>query len=120
MVTEEKERREFERHPLDLSVEVFDSGKGTSIEHTHLKNISGSGACFLSSKPEAYAPGQEIVLEMRLPVTDGQEALMQGRASVVWIGDANPEGQHDPNIKRVGVSVLRLVSVGLQGGMAAV
>jgi len=110
------EHREFERHPLDLLVEVFDDHKGKSIEHTHLKNISGGGACFLSSSPEAYEPGQEVILEMRLPVTDGQEALMQGRATIVWIGEANPEGKEDPGVKQVGVSMIHLVSVGVQGG----
>ncbi len=108
-----KEHREFERHPLDLAVEVFETEKGKAIEQTYLRNISGGGACFLSSHPELYTPGQEIVLEMHLPVTAGQEALMQGRATVIWVGE--PDGD-DGGKNRIGVSMIQLVSVGLQEG----
>ncbi|MDQ6959182.1 MAG: PilZ domain-containing protein, partial [Mariprofundaceae bacterium] len=100
-------RRTFERHPLEFEVDVS-AVSGTikhPIEKTVLSNISGDGACFLSNRPESYANGQRIALDIHMPDTGKIDACMEGQATVVWIGDAQADGSDKAHRVSIGISM---------------
>ena len=84
------ERRRSERRPIEFQVEVFtlpEQGRKL-IEKTVLKDISGTGVCFLSQDPSLYSSGQEVVLDINMPGTDQMDAVMECRANIIRIEDA--------------------------------
>ncbi|PJA30917.1 MAG: hypothetical protein CO187_10905 [Zetaproteobacteria bacterium CG_4_9_14_3_um_filter_53_7] len=91
------DHREFERHPIDFSVEVCPAGDqaNTFCDSTNLENISGGGVCFGTLQPESYFAGQHVTLKVQLPGTDEVDASMECQAKVVWIhfsGQVDDEG----------------------------
>lgn len=93
MAEQGKDQREFERYMLQFGVEIYDAATGMLIETARLKDVSGSGIRFLSTHPDAYVPGQEISLVIRLPGTDTMAAHMYGHGAVVWIAGKPEHGE---------------------------
>jgi hypothetical protein len=90
---QDKQRREFERYGFRAHVEISDAASGTLIESARLKDVSGGGVSFLSTKPEAYERGQEVAVVIRMPGTDTMMAYMRGHGSVAWVsGDLDGDG----------------------------
>jgi len=87
-----QERRSFERFPLELNVEIYniDNGPKEFVETTQLRDISGGGARFVSLLPEKYSIGQRLFVAIVLPETATRQPSMQGKATVVWIGEPFP------------------------------
>jgi len=97
MVAENKSRRKYERRPVHFEVEVFlrQGAVKEYVEMAVLNDISGGGLCFASTRPEVYAAGQELSLNILLPGSDRLDSQMQGEATVVWTrltGDTGTEG----------------------------
>lgn len=97
MTNETGSRRAYERHTIEFEVEVsaLDGAQREFMEMAVLRDVSGGGACFISTRPELYSEGQRLALAIYLPGTDQLDARMQGDATVVWIGapdDAAPGG----------------------------
>ncbi|HXH72625.1 MAG TPA: PilZ domain-containing protein [Mariprofundaceae bacterium] len=89
MEDQARERRSYERFPVELDVEVyeFDSAQKQYLETASLRDISGGGARFSSSCPEKYRVGQRLYISIVLPDTASRHPSMQGKATVVWVGD---------------------------------
>ncbi len=105
-------RRAFERHPLEFEVDIS-TVSGTikhPIERTVLNNISGDGACFLSNRPESYSNGQRIALNIHMPDTGKIDACMEGRATIIWIGDTHAPEAGKAHRVPVGISMDNLLS----------
>jgi len=87
------ERRSFERFPLELNVEIYhmDNGPKEFVETAKLLDISGGGAQFVSFSPEKYSIGQRLFIAIVLPETAAPQPSMQGKATVVWIGEPSAE-----------------------------
>ncbi|MDQ7012169.1 MAG: PilZ domain-containing protein [Mariprofundaceae bacterium] len=86
MVAENESRRKHERRPVHFEVEVFlrQGAVKEYVEMAVLNDISGGGLCFASTRPEVYAAGQELSLNILLPGSDRLDSQMQGDATVVW------------------------------------
>ena len=91
-----EERREAERVPIDLEVEVSRSGGDGRhmLEVAALDNVSGGGLSLLSARPASYHVGQRLHLRILLPAGERLAARLEGEARVVWIGTprAGPGG----------------------------
>lgn len=85
-----RERRSFERFPVELDVEIyeFDSAQKEYLETASLRDISGGGARFSSKHPGKYHVSQRLYISIVLPDTASRHPSMQGKATVVWVGDA--------------------------------
>ncbi len=104
-------KRENERHSLGFEVEISTiSGTATNpIEKTILRDISGSGASFLSNKSASYSIGQKIILVIHMPGTQKTDARMQGHATIAWISQAK-ENEAGAQQASIGVSMDSLLS----------
>jgi len=102
-----EDKRAFERHPLELEVDIstFSGTEKHLVERVTLKDISGSGACFISSQPGVYAIGQKISMDICLPGTCEADVRMEGHATVVWIGDTETREAGKPSQMLAGVSM---------------
>jgi len=95
-MNQESDRRDFDRFPIELAIEV--SGKGsdgrTHKEKAALRDISGEGARFITQHPDRYFQGQKLELVIYLPGTEEVQAQMRGKARVVRIGSSGtiPDG----------------------------
>lgn len=108
---DEAERRGSERRPIEFQVEVYslpDQGRKL-IERTVLKDISGTGVCFLSKNPELYTSGQEVILDINMPSTDRSHAIMECRAGIIRIEDASRQDDGEHWIQ-IGVTMNTLLS----------
>jgi len=87
-MNKERDRRDFDRFPIDFTIEV--SGKSSDgrihRESTILSDISGGGAKFITRHPDRYFPDQQLDLTIYLPGTKEVKAQMKGIARVVRIG----------------------------------
>ena len=106
----EHDRRDFDRFPIELTIEVSgtSSDGSTHREKAALNDISGGGAKFITHHPDRYFPGQPLDLIIYLPGTKEVKAQMRGKARVVRIGDSGSisEGR--------GVSIAVQLSTSLQ------
>ena len=105
------ERRRSERRPIEFQVEVYtlpEEGHRL-IEKTVLKDISGTGLCFLSKTPNLYTSGQEVVIDISMPGTDQMDAVMECRASIIRVDGAGRIADQDGHWVQVGVSMSSLM-----------
>ena len=112
MADDIENKRTSERHSLEFEVEVF-AVSGTekeTIEKTTLHDISGGGACFLSSHPESYSIGQRITLEICMPDTHKTDACMQGQATIARIDDIQATEADKTHQASIGVSMDNMLS----------
>ena len=78
--------REFERYESDFTVSATAQGGSKKlIEKAVVKDLSGSGLSFISSRPDQYATSQKLTLMIHLPRAGDSSAGMQGKATVVRI-----------------------------------
>ena len=94
MSDEGRDKREFERYPASLKVDVFtmDSAGQRYTVNGLLQNISGGGAMLLAEESEKFFVGQKIDLKIHLPHGDELGTNMKGHGIVVWVGEGeNPE-----------------------------
>lgn len=94
------DKRGFSRHWISFPVIVFREGSQDDAyqEKAVLKDISGGGALFVSSKPESYYPGQLLNISIMLDGTHDVRARVQAEATVIRIHreetvDGEPEQQ---------------------------
>ena len=98
------EKREFDRNPMDLIVEVSADDKlgNTFKDKPLLKDISGGGLKFLSKQTEKYFSGQSLEIIIELPGTRDVKAQMKGKATVVRIDlpedSENKEPDQESNV----------------------
>ena len=106
------ERRMSERRPIEFQVEVYtlpEQGRKL-IEKTVLKDISGTGVCFLSKNPDLYDSGQEVVLDINMPGTDEMDAVMECRANIIRIEGAGHPAEEGSHWVPIGVSMSSLLT----------
>jgi hypothetical protein len=111
-MSEETERREFERFPMGLEVEVSAenmTGKRFG-EKTALIDLSGGGAKFQTIREEDYFPGQLLDFTIHLPGADHVKAHMKGNAKVVRIDATRPS---EPKEKGRGAEVAVRIDIPL-------
>ncbi len=97
--------REFERHPIDFSIEVCPASDQATpfFDQSKLNNISGGGVCFSTLQPEFYYAGQHVALKVRMPGTDQVDASMECQAKVVWIHYAGQPDDQERKHALIGV-----------------
>jgi hypothetical protein len=80
-------KRDFNRFPMDLAVMVDlpDENGGVFQDRAELRDISGSGAFFVSTMPHRYHVDQSVNLTIYLIGTDDVKARVRADASVVRI-----------------------------------
>ncbi len=113
-------KRDFERYPLGFETDIYthEATEKQPVERVTLKDISGDGACFLSSSPGLYATGQKISLGICLPNTSGANAHMRGQATIVRVDDPEVNGTGEPQHVEIGISMDELLSFQQEpGGM---
>lgn len=98
----DENRRAYDRFALDLRVRVYaaDGDARRMLEDSVLCDVSGGGASIVSREPGRYRVGQRLQLVIMLPGTDRLDARMEGRATVIHIGEPGADGA-----ARVGVSM---------------
>lgn len=86
-------KREFDRFPIEFEVRVsfVDSHNAEIHDRAALKDVSGSGAMFITHMPAKYFLGQTLTLTIFLAGTDEVSACMRGEASVVRIHELKSE-----------------------------
>lgn len=89
-----EERRNYERYEIEIKVEIYDMDGAAKeyLETTTLRDISGGGARFASQHPERYSIGQRLFVSIVLPGTESRHPSMQGKATVIWVGDDGDSG----------------------------
>jgi len=89
MSPERKDRRAHARYHsmLETEVSVYADGRIELIESTRIKDISGGGAQFASTRIDYYSIGQSLRLCIHLPGTSGERQTIECTAHVVWIND---------------------------------
>ncbi len=80
-------QREFDRFPIEFEVRVsfVDNNNEEIHDRAALKDVSGSGAMFITRIPTKYFLGQILTLTIFLAGTDEVSACMRGEATVVRI-----------------------------------
>jgi Tfp pilus assembly protein PilZ len=88
-LSEKKDRRAHARYQSALKTEisVYADGRIELIESTKIKDISGGGAQFASTRSEYYSIGQTLHLCIHLPGDREEEQTIECAAQVVWIND---------------------------------
>jgi len=86
---EGKDRRAHARYhsTLETEVSMYADGRLELIESTRIKDISGGGAQFASTRIEYYSIGQALQLCIHLPEAHGEGQTIECAAQVVWIND---------------------------------
>lgn len=81
------DKREFNRLPLDFSMEVTAENIDGDIfiDKAVLEDVSGGGAKFLTQNPERYFLGQLVEIAIIMPGTSDISAHMRTNATVVRI-----------------------------------
>lgn len=106
------ERRRSERRSIEFQVEVYslpEQGRQL-IEKTVLKDISGTGVCFLSKNPELYTSRQEVILDINMPSTDRLNAVMECRAEIIRMDNADRTEVDGTHWIQIGVTMNTLLS----------
>jgi hypothetical protein len=95
-MVEKVERRTDSRFQVDLLTEVTARGVDGEIflEKTVLRNMSGGGASFLTTRGGRYYRGQQLNIRIDLPGTADVKACLEGSATVSRIDplDSEPQG----------------------------
>ncbi|MFP3980967.1 MAG: PilZ domain-containing protein [Desulfobacterales bacterium] len=86
------EQRDFNRYCVSFPVMVSgnDPHRQPFEEKSLLKDVSGSGALFISSSPGKYFPGQLLRISIQLDAADDVRARIYNEASVVRIHPPEP------------------------------
>lgn len=89
------EKRAFKRFPLEFAAEVTaEDVQGNRFEdQTHLKDISGEGANFITHQPQWYYLGQRLKLMVHLPGTKEVKGCVKARATIVRITPEDSGGR---------------------------
>ncbi len=98
-MTDNTDRRGFERFSMEFVVEVASKGVEEKIfnEKAVLKNISGGGAKFITRNTQRYFLGQLLDLKIYMPGTDDVKGYMKGEATVVRIDPFDSSGIDEKN-----------------------
>jgi len=72
---------------LEAEISVYAGERLELIESTKLRDISGGGARFASTRAKHYSIGQALQLGIHLPGRDGEEEKIECWASVIWVND---------------------------------
>jgi len=89
MAKVDEEHREYERFPIGFIVDIHlqqPDGALKRIEATELEDVSDGGVRFSSKHPDIYEVGQQVHLCITMPGMGVVKAVMQGEASVTWVG----------------------------------
>jgi len=98
-------QRDFDRFPIEFEVRVsFVDNNNQIHDRAALKDISGSGAMFITRIPEKYFMGQVLMLTIFLAGTDEVSACMRGEATVVRIHRLKTDDENK-NIHEKGIGV---------------
>ncbi len=105
-MTDNTDRRGFERFSMELVVEVASKDVEEKIfnEKTVLTDISGGGAKFITRNAQRYFLGQLLDLKIYLPGTDDVKGYMKGEATVVRI-DPFDSSEIDEKNQGAGIAV---------------
>lgn len=89
--------RSFDRFSLAFEVRVdsVDTFGKEFTETSALRDVSGSGAMFITHAPEAYFKGQQLKLNIFLAGTNTLRACVKTEAEVVRIQSLNPDLNSD-------------------------
>ncbi|HKI61503.1 MAG TPA: PilZ domain-containing protein [Mariprofundaceae bacterium] len=104
------ENRSSERHPIEFKVDIYsspDAGR-QFLEKAVLKDISGTGVCFITHNPGLYTVGQEIDLDINMPGSEKLGAMMECRARIVRLDLS--EQQAAESRAQVGILMSSLLS----------
>ncbi len=98
-MTDNTDRRGFERFSMEFAVEVASEDVEEKIfnEKVALKDISGGGARFITRNAQRYFLGQLLDLKIYLPGTDDVKGYMKGEATVVRIDPLDSSGIDEKN-----------------------
>jgi PilZ domain-containing protein len=99
-------QRDFDRFPIEFEVRVsfVDNHNEEINDRAALRDVSGSGAMFITRIPEKYYLGQILTLTIFLAGTDEVSACMRGEASVARIHQfKKDDGNIDNATKGIGV-----------------
>jgi hypothetical protein len=105
-----EENRSSERHPIAFKVDIYtspDAGR-QFLEKAVLKDVSGTGVCFITKNPALYTVGLEIDLDINMPGSERLGAMMECRARVVRMDSA--EQQSGEPLTQVGILMSSLLS----------
>jgi len=105
-----EENRSSERHPIEFKVDIYtspDAGR-KFLEKAVLKDISGTGACFITKNPALYTVGLEIDLDINMPGSEKLGAMMECRARVVRMARAEQQAVEPQT--QVGILMSSLLS----------
>ena len=99
-------QRDFDRFPIEFEVSIsfVDNNDKEIHDRAALKDVSASGAMFITRIPEKYYLGQILMLTIFLAGTDEVSACMRGEATVVRIDQFNTDDENN-NIHRKGIAV---------------
>ncbi len=100
-------QRDFERYALDFLVEVDGLSRSDEpfSDRGEMRNISGSGMCYLTDHPDWYAVGQKLNIQVCLPGTDNFDASMSSEARVIWIHFSDQQNTNGDAKAMIGISV---------------
>ena len=104
-------KRDFSRFPLDFAimVDLTDENGKAFQDAAELRDISGSGAFFVSTMHHRYHVGQSVDLTIHLVGTDDVAARVRVEASVVRIqpveDDFSTDATRGRNTGRSGIAV---------------
>ena len=86
------DQRDFDRYCVSFPIMVSgnDSHSQPFEEKSLLRDVSGSGALFISSYPGRYFPGQLLRISIQLDAADDVRARIYNEASVVRIHPPEP------------------------------
>ncbi|MCF8036831.1 MAG: PilZ domain-containing protein [Desulfobacteraceae bacterium] len=81
------DQRNFDRYCVSFPIMVSgnDPHKQPFEEKSRLRDVSGSGALFISSYPGRYFPGQLLRISIQLDAADDVRARIYNEASVVRV-----------------------------------
>lgn len=110
-MTEHENKREYDRYPVSLKVQVsaFDEHGDHFTETGVVKDISGGGANLLTDQIDRYFIGQKLDLKIFLPGSEEINTDMHGHGMVVWIGE-DPDRPDEIGAGSVGLSMNDLLA----------
>ena len=101
--------RSFNRFAIETEVLVttVDAAGNPYAEKSALRDISGSGAMFITGSPEIYFIGQSLKLDIFLAGTDAVRACVKTEAEVVRMQpmEADTDRSPFPKDAKMGVAV---------------
>lgn len=100
-------QRDFERYALDFLVEVDGLSRSDEpfSDRGKMRNISGSGMCYITDHPDWYVVGQKLNIHVCLPGTDNLDASMSSEARVIWVHFSDQQNANGDSKAMIGISV---------------